>query len=193
MDIPAGGATKTLSTKAYEAYVHLKEGSIVPMQNGYVLCDTYGLRTVKELKDHPIQAIVNPACVGGVCTSKGSYYTDDGDVLDNTGKVNSYDFSLNSADRSKLVLSVNWNMQADSKTMINKNDEMETVRIYNANLWGFNGSWTVQVNFKNGTTTTLNDAAYDANWDAIEFDIDQTKWPDNIELWKVDNVTFTKK
>lgn len=49
VDAPTGGLTTNLSTKAYEVYVHLKEKSIVPMQNGYVLCDKYGLRTVTEL------------------------------------------------------------------------------------------------------------------------------------------------
>jgi len=54
MDVPLGGQTKTLSSKAYDAWVHLREESIVPMQNGQALCSIYGLKTTTELRTHPI-------------------------------------------------------------------------------------------------------------------------------------------
>jgi len=135
---------------------------------------------------------VNPVCAGGSCTAKGSYFTDDGEVLNNTGLVNGYDFELTSTDRTKLVLNVTRNLKALSG-YINKNDELETVRIYNAQTLTFNSAWNVTVNFMNGTDVQVNDASYDTNWDAIEFDINQTAWPDNIELWKINSITFTKK
>lgn len=83
--------------------------------------------------------MINPECIGPLCNAHGQYYTDDGEVLDNTGKLNSYDYTLSSADRTKLTLTVKWNMQAGDK--INKNDELETIRIYGVSHFGFTGTW----------------------------------------------------
>lgn len=83
------GQNITLETKAWNFYVHLREGYIVPLQ------DTAGLKikTLGELQRHPVDFHVHPGCSASVCQATGEYLNNDGLVLDLTGNQNTYQLS----------------------------------------------------------------------------------------------------
>lgn len=87
--------TVTLDSKAYDYYVHLREGFIVPMQNATGL----GVNTTTDLQDYPVDFHVNPACnLSYLCLADGQFINDDGLVLNTTGSQNiyriTYDYSI---------------------------------------------------------------------------------------------------
>jgi hypothetical protein len=70
-----------MNSKAYDVYVHLRQGYIVPMQDGTKLGEENKARTTKDLQNHPVDFHLHPSCETD-CTAKGMYLNDDGVVLD---------------------------------------------------------------------------------------------------------------
>jgi len=92
MTITAGQETKTLSTLAYEFYLHLREGYIVPMQDGVNLNKYSNITTTANLQTEPIDLHVLPTCNATFCVSSGDYINDNG--LDNTLSMNMNQYSI---------------------------------------------------------------------------------------------------
>jgi len=92
MTIIAGQETKTLSTLAYEFYLHLREGYIVPMQDGVNLNKYSDITTTANLQTEPIDLHVLPTCNATFCVSSGTYINDNG--LDNTLDKNTNHYSI---------------------------------------------------------------------------------------------------
>lgn len=92
----SAGATKTLSSKAYDAYLHLRQGYIAPMQDGPALADEerkeLKVRTTKDLQQNPVDFHLLPECKTD-CDATGRYLNDDGEVLDLENNVNIYSLS----------------------------------------------------------------------------------------------------
>lgn len=81
------GESFTLRTKAYDSYLHLREGYIVPMQDGTKLGEEKGVRTVKGLMDEGfVDLHINAKCIDDKCDASGSYFNDDGETLDTKDK-----------------------------------------------------------------------------------------------------------
>lgn len=67
---------------------------------------THNKTTTRDLNEFPVQLHINPECAGPFCRASGIFHNDDGVVFDNTNKINSYNLSLSSQDRTKLTLTV---------------------------------------------------------------------------------------
>lgn len=85
VDSPAGGQSLPLSSKAYEFYLHLRAGHMMPFQD--VTTMGYSkVKTTQDLKALPVELHVLPLCDTTSCTATGRYLNDDGISLDVTGK-----------------------------------------------------------------------------------------------------------
>lgn len=85
------GEVQTRRTLAYDSYLHLKEGKIVPMVNA----TKYKSMNTKQLQQNPIDLhILGKAStwMEGIWTAQGNYYNDDSSVQNGTGYFNSYKF-----------------------------------------------------------------------------------------------------
>ena len=94
MVVPAGRNHTTMRTKAYDKYVHLREGYMIPMQDGKDLVMNQNVTTLKELQNHPMSIHVNPTCNASACSATGDYSNDDGLVFDLKNNRNWYAFSF---------------------------------------------------------------------------------------------------
>jgi len=124
------GQNMTMSTKPYEFYLHLREGSIVPMQNGTELAKTMNVSSTHDLQQHPVEMHLLPLCDATTCTATGSYYNDDGVVFSQDTNSNMYDmtFTLDVA-TSVGTMKIVHTAEATSfdKNKVNANDELGAV------------------------------------------------------------------
>jgi alpha-glucosidase (family GH31 glycosyl hydrolase) len=107
MTVAAGGETKPLSTLAYEFYLHLRAGYIVPMQDGVNQNKFLNITTTTAQQSEPIDLYVLPNCNATFCVSSGSYINDNGEDLDLTNNVNQYDVSYSQDISIPSVLTIN--------------------------------------------------------------------------------------
>ena len=82
-----------------------------------------------------------PTCNGNDCTAAGTYINDDGRTLKITEKQNKYGFSLTyTKGASPLTIVINIDLQSSATyyndSIINPNDALGSVQIYNANSLG---------------------------------------------------------
>jgi alpha-glucosidase (family GH31 glycosyl hydrolase) len=194
---PSTGEFKTLPTKAYDFYLHLREGSLVPMQNGTELAKTMNVSSTHDLQQHPVELHLLPLCdiPSGTCIATGSYYNDDGVVFDTETNSNMYDlvFTLDVTTQA-ATLKVNHVANATSmeNNKVNANDELGAVEIYSATqLTLVDNTYAVSATMLDGTTVTdMADAAYDSMKDRIIWTHDSSK--PTVNLPQVDFITFTK-
>jgi len=80
-----------MSSKAYDAYLHLRSGYIIPWQDAHTL----NVNTTFDLQQSPIDILINPVCFpeNRTCQAFGSYVNDDGFQLNTTSNVNNFTFS----------------------------------------------------------------------------------------------------
>jgi alpha-glucosidase (family GH31 glycosyl hydrolase) len=84
------GQTYELPSKAADAHVHIRQGSIVPLQ------DVPTANTTADLQKEPVDFHVLGEVIDtttGTWTASGVYYNDDGVTLNITGRYNSYSLS----------------------------------------------------------------------------------------------------
>jgi len=74
---PAPGSTKTLATKAYDFYLHLRAGYMMPFQDAFKM-GYDKIKTSQDLKDHPMELHILADCDGTNCIANGRYLNDDG-------------------------------------------------------------------------------------------------------------------
>jgi len=68
MDLSAG-QSMTLSTLAYEFYLHMAAGNIAPMQDGKTLHMNSNVTTIAGLQEHPVDFHILPACDASACNA----------------------------------------------------------------------------------------------------------------------------
>jgi alpha-glucosidase (family GH31 glycosyl hydrolase) len=88
------GQNVTLSTRLNESYAHLREGSIIPMQEATKL----QVRTTDDLLTYPVDLhILGAYLVPGSMSwsAEGFYVNDDGLTTDLVGNVNQYKINAN--------------------------------------------------------------------------------------------------
>merc|ERR1711957_845821 len=78
------GTSVELDSKAYDFYLHLREGYIVPMQDAKAL----GIMNSADLQEHPVDFHVSPTSNVTHFIAAGRYLNDDGLVLNVTGHQN---------------------------------------------------------------------------------------------------------
>lgn len=167
----------------WDFFLHLKEGSIIPFQDNHVLQTT----KTADLQMNPVDFHILPDCFssGTVCTAEGVYFNDDGETL-NTTAFNRYHISFTMdqpttlKDGTKQQLTSMWfkitNKQiGDLRTndgVINANDHLSGLQIYNAAATGLNSAKGYSVSFAvdGGGTSALMDANYDATTDRLIFE-----------------------
>jgi len=137
------GQEVELPTKAYDVYAHLRENSIVALQDGRTVVETDLKTTTQDLKDYPVQLHINPLCDGPSCTATGNFNVDNGKDLDNTDRINRRKLDLVSTSPKELYINVTmtswvgWTDPQFNLGRVNKNDRVEVIRIYNAKALGF--------------------------------------------------------
>ena len=196
----AVGTTVTLSTLAYEFYLHLMGGTIIPMQDGKNLALTANVSTTFDLQQQPVDIHVLPICTAASCVSSGWYVNDDGEVLDLwPAKVqNNYIFGYKQdlvLTPTMLTVNINHALKAtdvNADAQINKNDAMSSIQIYNAAAMGIStGTWTSEATLLDGSLVALAVPTYDTVSDRLVFTNDQAAYGD---LWigQVKSITFTQ-
>lgn len=97
-----GGNYYNWSSKAYDAYLHIRGGKIIPWQ------DAIGLRinSTYDLQQLPVDLLIHPGCDDISCGASGYYYNDDGFVLDTEGYFNNYTFDFNYAYDGNFTMNV---------------------------------------------------------------------------------------
>ena len=84
------GQSLMFDSKAYDAHVHLREGSIVPLQNTTELT----FSTTADLQNKPVDFHILGKMTSADSPTNfrasGSYYNDDGEIFNETDNLNSY-------------------------------------------------------------------------------------------------------
>jgi len=196
----ATGTSVPLSTKAYEFYLHLRAGHIIPMQDGTNLAKTNHVSTTAALQTYPTDFHLLPDCsnTANPCTSIGDYINDDGIDPDLAQKQNIYSLAYNQPQGTTpaaLVLTVTTTTEAthypDSK--VNNNDLLGSLQIYNGKATGLDTKdYTVVATLKDKTTVNLTDAKYSPALDRLIKPVETDSKLDII-LAKLDFVTLTRK
>mmetsp|Transcript_28241 Transcript_28241/g.42748 ORF Transcript_28241/g.42748 Transcript_28241/m.42748 type:complete len:335 (-) Transcript_28241:203-1207(-) len=128
------GETKTLSTKPYEHYAHLRDGFIVPLQDGPTLSKSGKMNNTVDLQDAPVDFYVNPTIKDTALSASGNYFNDDGLTMDPSKDGNLYNLTLT----GKVGESVTLTFGEDKTKKVNKNDGLGSVYILNAAALGLN-------------------------------------------------------
>jgi len=87
------GEHKTLRTTARDAYVHLRQGKIVPLQDAFTINFKKGTLTTRDLQDEPVEFhILGKADpdYDAAWYAESKYYNDDGETLEHDGTYNKY-------------------------------------------------------------------------------------------------------
>lgn len=99
----ATGEMVTLRTWAWDFYLHLRSGHIVPMQDA----TTMKANTTVDLQNKPVDFHIHASCDASICTASGDYINDDGLVLATKNKQNIYELNYQqSVGSGTLTLSV---------------------------------------------------------------------------------------
>jgi hypothetical protein len=166
------GKTVELDSKAYDFYLHLREGYIVPMQDAKAL----GAMKSADLQAQPVDFHVSPTSNDTHHHAMGRYLNDDGTVLNVTGYQNVYAITYESAKTdvgSTMFFERSANaseVESDYPEVVNANDELSMIKFHNAKATMNNQDMKVSAVFKNATTAIpLSDATYDENTDILTF------------------------
>lgn len=95
---------------------------------------------------------------------------------------------------AQLTIEITQAAKADTyeNNMVNQNDVLESVHIYNAAALGINTGYTVSV-VMGADPTVLNDAVYDATWDRLTFTNDKSVYAQDLQLPHVLSIQLTRK
>lgn len=167
------GQEVELDSKAYDFYLHLREGYIVPMQDAKAL----NAMTSADLQKQPVDFHVSPTANTTHFVAMGRYLNDDGVVLNVTGYQNVYGITYESVktDVGSTMFferSANASMvESDHPEVVNANDELSTIKFHNAKATMNSQNMKVSAVFKNDTATPvpLTDATYDETLDILTF------------------------
>ena len=151
------GENKTLRTKAYDFYVHIREAWIVPYQNSTAL----NVTTTYDLNQNPVELHIAPFIDSskGVAIAFGTYKNDDGEtrIGENYHKAQ-FGLEFKKIGSNQFMFKI-YNDQmacsrADFDSKVNKFSELV---LHNAKNSGFeNNSYNALYNFRNGTSSPFN-------------------------------------
>lgn len=181
------GQNMNMPSKAYNFYVHLREGHIVPLQNVTYLKTLYSEKnftSTADMQQQPVELHIHTMADG---TSSGKYYNDDGESdTDVAGNFNLYSFST-TVTGGVITLNVATIHNTTTAEPINANDALGQIHIYNAKARGLSGSryYQSEITYNNGQSVKLLMAEYSAWVDRIILP------PTYIYLTQVKSITFT--
>lgn len=171
-----------------DAYVHLREGFIVPLQNATAI----GARTTKDLQNQPVELhILGQYRVPGIMSwsAEGFYVNDDGETVDLYGNVNQYYLKAtynrqDTNNQETLTLQVSQQMLAVNHFNNNTNcsavttsDLLSSIYIYNADSFKMHDLYFVMASFTEDPTAyvALGTASYDQATNRLVWDNSQIK------------------
>lgn len=172
----AGGQSYEMASFAINSYVHIKDGAAIAIQGD--IADSFtnfsSALTIADVQNNEIELHIHPQFVNmtnpngadepfkGECNANGRHLVDDGIVLNTTGMQNRYTFNFHSdcypfgdATQKKPMegIRMTFNTVASAtlrnETMINKNDYVRKIVIYNTQDLLMNGDYTLNVAFTN--------------------------------------------
>jgi len=152
---------------AYE--LHLRQGSIIPMQDNK---DIQAHNTV-ELQQEAVELHIHADCsdTSSPCTAQGVYYNDDGETLDPMA-FNQYHLQYSQAQGASgnTLTLTNANKNVSPAGRINANDDLDGISIYRASTYGFNtNDFEVTATLDDNSTVQLSDAKYVAQTDRLVY------------------------
>jgi len=124
-----------MSTKPYEFYLHMYQGSVIPMQDGSMLHKQFNVSNTAGLQQYPVDLHILPYChqvdTLQVCDGWGRYINDDGETL-KANDVNFYYFDYvqdvtNEPNRFVLNITHVQNATERPNNIVNKNDGINTI------------------------------------------------------------------
>lgn len=157
----AKGSYPTLRTKAYDFYVHIRDGNIVPLQNATKL----NVNTTAQLQQSPIDLHIlgTPNKGGEAWYAAGTYINDDGLNLTTQGNYNHYAMAAYGNITNPGVITIEFTMYYSAFNYLNKlqtgcsavnmNDFLGDIYIYNGKKLGATGSFIIIIYFKDGSAS----------------------------------------
>lgn len=173
-----GPVTTQLPSRIYQSYVHIRDGSIVPLQLG-VIGQKQTVRKVHEIQQKPVDLHIHAShSDNGTCNAAGRLLVDDGEVLEYDGFQNRYVFSFESTCQAGsaatgIKLRMMRTHASTQAPATNANDNLGKIVIYNANSTNFDmtGTYGLSVEWIDKTTTPLDiTAEYSADTMQTVFD-----------------------
>ena len=175
----------------WEFYLHMREGSVVPMQDNKVI----KAHSTKETQEHATQIHILPNCTDTAtdCVAQGIYYNDDGETL-NTTDSNLYQLQYTQAQGANPTTLTLKNAIKQVARRINANDDLDGIQIYNANAYGFTAStYSVTATLDDGSTVILSDTTYVQQTDRLVYAFGAATNEKSVSLVDLAQVVFTKK
>lgn len=121
------------------------------------------IKTTTDLQQKPVDLHIHPSLNSESKNyeAAGTYLNDDGLVLDYEGKQNVYQMSYSHTDNTLLTLTPTLTKSAYKVNggVINMNDALGRVEIYNAQNLTLTSNYTVAASFSNSTQYTFNNIA----------------------------------
>lgn len=189
------GKYYTKRTKAYDFYLHLREGYIIPMQNATAA----NINTTAQLQDLPVDFHILGSlnADGQSWAASGSYYNDNGTVLNITDNYNKYTISASGSTSDPTAIRVTVqptvlanNYQGDGNcSAVNMNDYLGGLQIYNGQNLGLTNDYYVIGRFLNNTEALVGEAHYSSYTDRVVMDAPIVP----VCLTAVTELLFTKK
>jgi len=195
-----GGIRLPEAQYPWDFYLHLRMGSIIPFQDQYDAA-TKAMST-EELQEKPVQLHILPDCwetnTNNMCVAGGLYFNDDGVTLDENN-FNRFLFNYTQPEGqnpSTLTLKVTNKQVATPKVnggVINANDHLGGIEIYNAAEWGMNNTsgYQVEATEDDGTKLDLGLANYDVTTDRLIYIVGHSAY-DEVRLPLLDELVFTR-
>ena len=90
------GEYKSLSSKANDQIVHIRQGTIISFQNQTNVRFQYGwenINSVRDMQTKPTSFLIYPLCNDTFCIANGSFINDDGISSPRDGDTNVYNLS----------------------------------------------------------------------------------------------------
>eukprot|EP00347_Sterkiella_histriomuscorum_P014109 403362137 len=160
-----------LPSKAYDAHVHIRQGSIVPLQNATEI----KFSTTYDLQQQPVDFHILGEPTSKTSTNfraLGDYYNDDGLTRNLTNKLNSYQIVAQQTN-NQLSMQIIWVDQATNYTQngcsaVNMNDYISKIFFYNAKGFQINYKYLVLgTQYPSSKQQFLGYANYEADTDRL--------------------------
>ena len=145
------------------------------------------IKTSQDLKDHPVEFHILPACDATACSASGRYLNDDGISLDTTPNVYALTYAQPVGGVITFTVAAN-----EGAAKVDENDVLGALHIYNAAAQTLStGSYNVVATKLDGTTTVDlgTTDAYDANKDRLIWTAKEGQDP--VDLTQISTITFT--
>lgn len=164
-----------MRSKAYDFYVHLREGHMIQFQNVTAIEESnpkLQMLTTADMQQQPVEFHVLPTCNDTDCTAAGDYLNDDGVILNLTNNRNIYSLAFGfkkGGSPQTLTFSLTHVLFAQNypQGVVNMNDLLGGLFIYNANALNLKGTYNVSVTTTEGTSKINAQGVYDAYTDRL--------------------------